>query len=101
MTTSGMSRLHRLRELAYAPLAVAVTAGTICTGVGTEVAATPQSGDTYDWYLFNRSGKPIYGTWNATTSPWGVVAFNIADGTVISELHRRHRAVEFKKFLTA
>jgi transposase len=28
-------------------------------------------------------------------------AFNIADGTVISELHRHHRAVEFKKFLTA
>jgi transposase len=28
-------------------------------------------------------------------------AFNIADGTVISELHRRHRAVEFKKFLIA
>ncbi|MGA2828971.1 MAG: IS630 family transposase [Streptosporangiaceae bacterium] len=28
-------------------------------------------------------------------------AFNIADGTVISELHRRHRAVEFRKFLTA
>ena len=26
-------------------------------------------------------------------------AFNIADGTVISEIHRRHRAVEFKKFL--
>jgi DDE superfamily endonuclease len=26
-------------------------------------------------------------------------AFNIADGTVISSLHRRHRAVEFKKFL--
>ncbi|MGW0957533.1 IS630 family transposase [Streptomyces gelaticus] len=26
-------------------------------------------------------------------------AFNIADGTVISELHRRHRALEFKKFL--
>ncbi|MFI8194899.1 IS630 family transposase [Streptomyces sp. NPDC085946] len=26
-------------------------------------------------------------------------AFNIADGTVIGELHRRHRAVEFKKFL--
>ena len=26
-------------------------------------------------------------------------AFNIADGTVISELHRRHRAPEFKKFL--
>src|SRR3954453_14476906 len=27
-------------------------------------------------------------------------AFNIADGTVISALHRRHRSVEFKKFLT-
>ena len=26
-------------------------------------------------------------------------AFNIADGTVIAELHRKHRAVEFKKFL--
>jgi transposase len=26
-------------------------------------------------------------------------AFNIADGTVISAVHRRHRAVEFKKFL--
>ncbi|WP_405512176.1 IS630 family transposase [Streptomyces canus] len=26
-------------------------------------------------------------------------AFNIADGTVIGELHRRHRSVEFKKFL--
>jgi transposase len=26
-------------------------------------------------------------------------AFNIADGTVIGELHRRHRATEFKKFL--
>src|SRR5260370_20729232 len=28
-------------------------------------------------------------------------AFNIADGTVISQIHRRHRAVEFKKFLIA
>jgi len=28
-------------------------------------------------------------------------AFNIADGTVIGELHRSHRASEFKKFLTA
>jgi len=27
-------------------------------------------------------------------------AFNIADGTVISQLHRQHRAIEFKKFLT-
>ena len=26
-------------------------------------------------------------------------AFSIADGTVISELHRRHRATEFRKFL--
>src|ERR1700728_85641 len=28
-------------------------------------------------------------------------AFSIADGTVISELHRRHRAIEFRKFLVA
>jgi transposase len=28
-------------------------------------------------------------------------AFNIADGTVISELHHRHRAIEFRKFLAA
>jgi transposase len=28
-------------------------------------------------------------------------AFNIADGTVISELHRRHRAIGFRKFLAA
>src|SRR3982751_6352817 len=27
-------------------------------------------------------------------------AFNIADGAVIGELHRQHRATEFKKFLT-
>lgn len=27
-------------------------------------------------------------------------AMNVADGTVISSTHRRHRAVEFKKFLT-
>ncbi|MEO3936704.1 IS630 family transposase [Dermatophilaceae bacterium Soc4.6] len=26
-------------------------------------------------------------------------AFNIADGTVITSIHRRHRAIEFKKFL--
>ncbi|MFJ5843192.1 hypothetical protein ACIQGO_41850 [Streptomyces shenzhenensis] len=26
-------------------------------------------------------------------------AFNITDGTVIGELHRRDRAIEFKKFL--
>ena len=28
-------------------------------------------------------------------------AFNIADGSVISQLHRRHRAIEFRNFLTA
>ena len=28
-------------------------------------------------------------------------AFNIADGTVIGEIHRKHRAIEFKKFLIA
>jgi transposase len=36
---------------------------------------------------------------NGTTSLFA--AFNVADGTVISELHRRHRATEFKKFLTS
>ena len=36
---------------------------------------------------------------NGTTSLFA--AFNIADGTVISEIRRRHRAVEYKKFLTA
>jgi transposase len=28
-------------------------------------------------------------------------AFNVTDGSVISEIHRQHRAVEFKKFLVA
>jgi hypothetical protein len=28
-------------------------------------------------------------------------AFNIADGTVITEIRRRHRAVEYRQFLTA
>jgi hypothetical protein len=28
-------------------------------------------------------------------------AFSIADGALISELHRRHRATEFRKFLAA
>ncbi len=35
---------------------------------------------------------------NGTTSLFA--AFNTADGTVISSLHRRHRSIEFKKFLT-
>jgi transposase len=35
---------------------------------------------------------------NGTTTLFA--AFNIADGTVIGELHRRHRATEFKKFLS-
>ncbi len=34
---------------------------------------------------------------HATTSLFA--AFNTADGTVISSLHRRHRTIEFKKFL--
>jgi transposase len=36
---------------------------------------------------------------NGTTSLFA--AFNIADGTVVTELRRRHRAVEYKKFLAA
>ena len=38
-------------------------------------------------------------TRHGTTSLFA--AFNIADGTVISELHRKHRAVEYRKFLIA
>ena len=34
---------------------------------------------------------------NGTTTLFA--AFNTADGTVISSLHRRHRTIEFKKFL--
>ncbi len=37
--------------------------------------------------------------WHGVTSLFA--AFNIAGGTVIFELHRQHRAVEFKKFLIA
>ncbi|MFC9769602.1 hypothetical protein [Rhodococcus jostii] len=68
------SRLHRLLKLAYAPLVAAVAAGAICTGAGTGTAAStttpgttdaPQSGDAYNWALFNRTGQPIYGYWNA------------------------------------
>ena len=35
--------------------------------------------------------------WHGTTSLFA--AFNVADGTVISSLHRRQRSTEFKKFL--
>jgi len=38
-------------------------------------------------------------TRNGVTSLFA--AFNIADDTVISQIHRQHRAVEFKKFLAA
>jgi len=38
-------------------------------------------------------------TRHGTTSLFA--AFNIADGMVISELHRKHRAVEYRKFLIA
>jgi transposase len=38
-------------------------------------------------------------TRHGTTSLFA--AFNIADGTVIGELHGKHRAVEYKKFLAA
>ena len=33
-------------------------------------------------------------------TPTLFAAMNVADGTVITSLHRRHRAIEFKKFLT-
>ncbi|MFC9768671.1 hypothetical protein [Rhodococcus jostii] len=68
MTTSTMSRLHRLRKLAYAPLIAAVAAGALCTGAGVALAAptdTPQSGSAYNWQLLNHTGQPIYGYWGA------------------------------------
>ncbi|MDV6278825.1 hypothetical protein R3Q06_36275, partial [Rhodococcus erythropolis] len=75
MTTSTKkSRLHRLRKLAYAPLVVAVAAGAICTGAGTGTAAqragadAPQSENAYTWALYNSTGEPIYGNWNAEMS---------------------------------
>jgi hypothetical protein len=37
--------------------------------------------------------------WFDTKHPSLFAAFNVADGTVISALHRRHGAAEFKKFL--
>ncbi|MDV6278280.1 hypothetical protein R3Q06_33045 [Rhodococcus erythropolis] len=81
MTANGRkNRLHRLRKLAYAPLAVAVAAGAICTGVEIAAAApaeapitpaatdTPKSGDAYIWHLVNHTNQPIYGTWRAEMS---------------------------------
>ncbi|MFC9768989.1 hypothetical protein [Rhodococcus jostii] len=71
MTTSTMSRLHRLRKLAYAPLVAAVAAGAICTGAGTSTAVptdTPQSGSAYNWQLLNHTGQSIYGSWGAEMS---------------------------------
>jgi hypothetical protein len=35
--------------------------------------------------------------WNPTGTSSLFAAFNVADGSVISELHRQHRAVEFRK----
>ncbi|MFC9769601.1 hypothetical protein [Rhodococcus jostii] len=74
MTTSTMSRLHRMRKLAYAPLVAAVAAGAVCTGAGTSIADTtnaptatdtPQSGSAYNWQLLNHTGQSIYGNWGA------------------------------------
>ncbi|MFC9769301.1 hypothetical protein [Rhodococcus jostii] len=70
MSTSTMSRLHRLRQLAYAPLVAAIAAGAICAGTGTGTATTdaPQSGSAYEWALLNHTGQSIYGYWNAEMS---------------------------------
>ena len=45
------------------------------------------------------SGATHYYVRHGTTTLFA--AFNIADGSVIAELHRQHRAVEFRKFLIA
>ncbi|MFC9769344.1 hypothetical protein [Rhodococcus jostii] len=78
MTTSDKkNRRHRPRQLAYAPLVVAIAAGAICTGAGISTAAettapattdTPQSGSAYEWALLNHTGQPIYGRWSAEMS---------------------------------
>ncbi|MFC9769160.1 hypothetical protein [Rhodococcus jostii] len=72
-----VSTMRRLLKLAYTPLVMAVAAGAICTGAGISTAAptvatttpaatdTLQSGSAYYWYLVNRTGQPIYGTWSA------------------------------------
>lgn len=51
---------------------------------------------THDYF---RHGTTSLGVPPLEAPSGGVAAFNIADGTVISSLHRWHRAVEFKKFL--
>jgi transposase/transcriptional regulator with XRE-family HTH domain len=51
---------------------------------------------THDYF---RHGTTSLGVPPLEAPSGGVAAFNIVDGTVISSIHRRHRAVEFKKFL--
>ncbi|MDV6278598.1 hypothetical protein R3Q06_34985 [Rhodococcus erythropolis] len=70
--TRNKHRRHRLRQLAYIPLIVAAAA-VIGTSVGAGSAAsatTPVPTDvfSYDWTLVNRTGQPIYGTWNITVT---------------------------------
>ena len=50
---------------------------------------------TYDYV---RHGTTSLGVPPLEAPSGGVAAFNTADGTVISSIHRRHRAIEFKSF---
>ncbi|MFC9768206.1 hypothetical protein [Rhodococcus jostii] len=75
-SSTKMSRLQRMRGLAYAPLVAAVAAGAICTGAGTGTAAATATASThtstlrdrpgYEWSLINRTGDPISGNWSVS-----------------------------------
>ena len=56
----------------------------------------PRTGRGPQWRSTAACRSPRSGGSGARSS-----AFNIADGTVISELHRKHRATEYLKFLRA
>ncbi|MFC9769681.1 hypothetical protein [Rhodococcus jostii] len=74
--SSKKGRLHRTRNLASISLVAAAAAGAICTEAGISTAAIDPAAttmpthttdeaasDTFDWSVTNRTGQPIYGTW--------------------------------------
>lgn len=80
MTANTMSRLHRIRNLAYAPLVVAAAAGTVCTGAGMSSATTTDAipAAPYQWTVSNYTQSPItagqfmkYEADNASTIEFG------------------------------
>ncbi|MFC9769133.1 hypothetical protein [Rhodococcus jostii] len=60
LSPKKMSRRHRMRGLAYAPLVAAVAAGAICTGAGTGAAATTAgSANLQEWRVHNNTGQVL------------------------------------------